>query len=157
MARMRNQIARTTVVMSLLVPLTATICVASAPPAHAVGCWGDWCSGKDPQATGCAADAYTIAAANYNTASLQLRWSPTCKTNWARLVVYPMGWSVFNYGSLWAIQSTGYTQSTNTSMVSRNASAVTFWTPMIYSPRLCVKAVFYNQFKSYDSVQTRCL
>lgn len=60
-------------------------------PAHAVTCYGDYCSGKDPAATGCDSGAVTTKVYNTSIASLQVRWSPTCKTNWTRLIVYPTG------------------------------------------------------------------
>jgi hypothetical protein len=129
--------------------------MTTSSSASAVSCYGDYCSGKNPNSTGCANDAYTVTSFNYATASLQLRWSPTCRTNWARLVVYPPGVRIFNYGSLWAIQDTGYNQSVNTLSVSGYSSA-TFYTAMIYSPVHCVKAVFYNAYHTYDSVQTGC-
>jgi hypothetical protein len=128
---------------------------ASASPS--VSCYGDYCSGRDPVQTGCANDAYTVTSYNDAYASLQLRWSPTCKTNWARLVVYPTGnWSAFNYGLLVAHQDTGYEQSTDTPIVTGTTTSTTFWTPMIYSPVHCVKAVFYNAYHTYDEIQTGC-
>lgn len=30
--------------------------LATPPAAHAVGCYGDWCSGQDADATGCSAE-----------------------------------------------------------------------------------------------------
>jgi hypothetical protein len=151
----KRKLTNTVAVLVLAVGFFAGVSLTSAPIASAVTCYGDYCSGRDPNATGCGSDAYTVTAKNYAEASLQLRWSPTCKTNWARLVVYPPGVRVFNYGSLWAIQDTGYNQSTNTPSVSGYSSA-TFWTPMIYSPSHCVKAVFYNQYHVYDKVETGC-
>jgi len=128
-----------------------------APSANAaqasVGCWGDYCSGRDPMQTGCGNDAYTVAAHNEQYASLQIRWSPTCKTNWARLVVYPTGRHTFIYGSLFAHQDTGYEQSTTTPF----SNGGTYWTPMIYSPTHCVKAIFYPQFHTYEKVETICV
>jgi hypothetical protein len=122
-----------------------------------VSCYGDYCSGQDPSATHCGDDAYTVTAYNDSYASLQLRWSPTCKTNWARLVVYPTGTShAFTYGSLFAHQDTGYEQSTNTPIVTGTTTSTTFWTPMIYSPTHCVKAVFYAQYHVYEKTETGC-
>ena len=81
--------------------------LATASPASAVTCYGDYCSGKQPDQTGCAAGAVTVDAVDFRGGRLELRWSPTCKTNWARLQVYPGG---FAY-TLAAVQDTGYTQS----------------------------------------------
>lgn len=157
----RTQARRTgsALVRLLLLFALATIGIVpfSGTASASVGCYGDYCSGLDPQQTGCANDAYTVASYNEAAASLQLRWSPTCKTNWARLVVYPTGNShAFNYGALVAHQDTGYEQSTSTPIVTGTTSSTTFWTPMIYSPVHCVKAEFFNQFHTYDEVETGC-
>jgi Protein of unknown function (DUF2690) len=116
-----------------------------APPAHAgVGCWGDWCSGRDPQATGCSADAYTVAAVDVTGARLELRWSPTCKTNWARYIQYPRGWFMGNIPlELRAVQDTGYTQ--RLSYGVNGTGTGTTWTPMIYSPVHLVRAQMVYQ------------
>ncbi|GLL05094.1 DUF2690 domain-containing protein [Dactylosporangium matsuzakiense] len=57
--------------------------VAAGSPALAVTCYGDYCSGQDPESSGCSADATTTASARiWGTESyIELRWSPTCKTN----------------------------------------------------------------------------
>jgi len=114
--------------------------IAVATPAHAsVGCWGDWCSGRDPQATGCAADAYTVAWVDVTGARLELRWSPTCKTNWGRYQQYPRGWFMGNVPlELRAVQNTGYTQ--RLSYGVNGTPTGTTWTPMIYSPVRLVRA-----------------
>lgn len=143
-----------------LVPIVAVLSpvllpAASAAPTSApvdVTCWGDYCSGQDPAGTGCANDAYTVASFNDDYMSLQVRWSPTCQTNWARLVVYATN-CCFTYGSLYARQSTGYEQSTTTPL----STGGTYWTPMIYSPSHCVKAIFYPQFKTWNKVETTCV
>ncbi|MFZ4700006.1 MAG: DUF2690 domain-containing protein [Candidatus Methylumidiphilus sp.] len=60
-------------------------------PAQAVTCLGTSCENKDPRDTGCAADSKTITAASavaedaFNKVIVQLRYSPTCKTNWTRI------------------------------------------------------------------------
>ena len=107
--------------------------LATASPASAVTCYGDYCSGKQPDQTGCAAGAVTVDAVDFRGGRLELRWSPTCKTNWARLQVYPGG---FAY-TLSAVQDTGYTQSVQW---PAGAGQGTYWTPMIYSPVRLVQA-----------------
>ena len=124
----------------------------SAHAMPAVSCYGDYCSGQDPSATGCAADAYTVTSYNDSVGSLQLRWSPTCKTNWTRLVVYPTGHAIFMGGSLWAIQDTGYSQEYN---VPTNSGG-TFWTAMIYSPSHCVKSAYYGNYNIMNGAVTGC-
>jgi hypothetical protein len=51
--------------------------------------------GSDPSATGCASDAYTArsaygAAAGANRLLVELRYSPRCKTAWARMTTMNM-------------------------------------------------------------------
>ncbi len=95
-----------------------------------VGCYGDYCTGQDPEDTGCSADAVTVAYTPYRYGILELRWSNTCKTNWARIN------SSFT-GSLEAQQ----TQQTTGHKQYFSRSNVSFaWTKMIYSPTLCVRA-----------------
>lgn len=121
------------------------IIVLSAPKASAVTCYGDNCSGKDPQSSGCANDAYTATAANTASFSLQVRYSPTCKTNWTRLVMYTPGpIKCSRNGMMKAIQDTGYTQQAYFESYCANIS-ITRWTPMIYSPVRLVKGTFTDQ------------
>lgn len=124
----------------LLVLGTLVVIMFSAPTAHAaVGCYGDYCSGKDPQATGCANDATTFSVRDLGWASLSLRWSPTCKTEWARLYVYPT--RTLGPGYVIAQQSTGYYQTGPIyAIASWTPQTETVWSPMIYSPVKCVKA-----------------
>jgi hypothetical protein len=117
-----------------IVGLVLGIQVAVPQVAQAsVSCYGDYCSGKDPQATGCAADAYTFASRfDSNTGALvELRWSPTCKTEWARAN------SPLSGGWIKAVQSTGYTQWGTIWNGSYS------WSRQIYSPSKCVYAQAY--------------
>ena len=50
-----------------------------------VTCSGDGCDGLNPVSTGCAADAYTVQTAVFSNSYVELRYSPTCKTNWGRV------------------------------------------------------------------------
>lgn len=125
-----------------------------AQPAQAVTCYGDYCSGLLPEQTGCDADAYTATVNNYATGSLQVRYSPTCKTNWARIVVYATGVGCAAYGDLYAVQDTGYQQWANVPATCNTYSSTTYWTPMIYSPVHLVRGVFYNFGRSWDTVVT---
>jgi hypothetical protein len=102
--------------------------IVAAPAAMAASCYGDYCSGRLPEQTGCAADAVTVSATNFSGGRLELRWSPTCKTNWARLQIYSGG---FAY-TLSAVQDTGYAQ--NVQWPAGTPGPGTYWTPMIYSP-----------------------
>lgn len=113
--------------------------LVSTHTAMAVTCYGDYCSGQDPMATGCASDAITVASADLGWGELTLRWSPTCQTNWARMYVYPT--RTLGPGYVSAVQSTGYTQTGPIYVIiSGSPQSETTWSPMIYSPVKCVKA-----------------
>ncbi|WP_353944268.1 DUF2690 domain-containing protein [Streptomyces sp. HUAS MG91] len=68
----------------------------SAPPLPAgVQCVGDGCTGKDPEAMGCGGDlADSPAKAPLGTASVEVRYSKTCKAAWARIQLAAPGDSV---------------------------------------------------------------
>ena len=56
-----------------------------------VTCSGNGCNGLDPISTGCARDAITVMPSNggtvsFRTGTIQLRYSPTCGTNWGRVL-----------------------------------------------------------------------
>lgn len=119
--------------LTLISSVLALTAVSTVPAAAAVGCYGDYCSGKDPGATGCANDAVTVSATDFRGGRLELRWSRTCQTEWARLQIYPGG---FAY-TLSAVQDTGYTQS---KQWPSGTGQGTYWTNQIYSPVRRVQA-----------------
>ncbi len=49
-----------------------------------VTCSGNGCNGKSPATTGCETGAYTVQTAVFSNSYVELRYSPTCGTNWAR-------------------------------------------------------------------------
>ena len=129
---LRTRVLRLVVVLSLAI---GGILVGSVNSAWAAGCYGDYCSGRDPVQMGCSSDAYTTVSKDIPGAQLQIRWSPSCKTNWSRLVVYPTGLGCIGGGNLVARQDTGYTQSSWLgAYICYISSTTTYWTPMIYSP-----------------------
>lgn len=128
-------------VVSGLVAAAATSLMITASPAHAVTCYGDYCSGLDPQASGCYADAYSVASSSNAGVTVQLMWSPTCQTNWARVNTSAPAW-------IKAVQSGGYTQ---WGTYSGGGYA---WSRQIYSPSLCVTASV--QLNSGAQVWTSC-
>jgi len=133
-------------VLCLLTVGTGSVVASTA--AHAASCYGDYCSGQDPQAAGCSSDAYTVVSARIpgTYTYIELRWSPSCKTNWARV---PASWGTSYPSSLEAVQcSTGYTQR---GVVA--SSSDYSWTRMIYSPVLLVRADWIG---SPGSVGTSC-
>lgn len=118
------------------------------------GCYGDYCSGKDPHKTGCSSGAQTLASKDLSGARLELRWSSRCKTEWARWIQYPLGLKSDLPTQLVARQDTGYTQSatydvngvpTDRAASSKSGGITISWTPMIYSPVHLVRAVAYVQ------------
>jgi hypothetical protein len=135
-----SRVVRVVVGASLLFGSGAVVLATAAPAEASVSCYGDYCSGRDPQATGCANDAVTFAVANLSYGTLQLRWSPTCKTEWARLYVYPT--RTLAPGWVTATQpSTGYTVSGGINAISSwSPQTETVSSPMVYSPVRCVKA-----------------
>jgi hypothetical protein len=86
-----NRLGQLSTAVSIL--LTAPILPAiTAAPAHAATCSGYGCDQQDPVNNGCNNGAYTVTSAPivYNGTSygtVDLRWSPTCQTNWARVTV----------------------------------------------------------------------
>ena len=65
---------------------------ARATNAHAtrgshpqVTCSGEGCDGQNPATAGCGADAYTVQTAVFSNSYVELRYSPTCGTNWGRV------------------------------------------------------------------------
>ncbi|PRW63193.1 DUF2690 domain-containing protein [Actinopolyspora mortivallis] len=57
-----------------------------AGSASAASCYGGSCTGKDPRATGCSADARTIDRVIANGRQWQLRYSPSCDATWGRML-----------------------------------------------------------------------
>lgn len=117
----------------------------------AAGCYGDYCSGKDPSTTGvggvpCANDAVTVARTEVyvdyiqagvdpatrtdDVGFVELRWSKHCQTNWARFTA-----NISSYvNRVVATQDTGYQQNYQTSGYWNGTNPGVFWTDMIYSP-----------------------
>lgn len=125
--------------LSAATPLTQVTSVsAEAQPT----CYGDYCSGQDPVASGCAEGAVTLDShvQELGGGIVELRYSPKCGTNWAKWTQYPTGWCL-NCGivDLRAVQDTGYTQAIDLTNKTIN-DGESVWTPMIYSPVKKVKA-----------------
>lgn len=70
------------------------LAMSTAGPAMAVTCVGYGCDGQDPNVSGCSSGANTTSYAylrdpNNNVVGLlELRYSPTCGTNWGRVTSY---------------------------------------------------------------------
>lgn len=59
---------------------------ATVPNRPLVSCSGNGCNGLNPATTGCSADAYTVQTAVFSNSFVELRYSPTCGTNWGRVI-----------------------------------------------------------------------
>ncbi len=92
----------------------------------AATCSGHGCDYLDPIATGCAnGSEYTVYTANISGGRVELRWSPVCQTNWAR-VTSTIGATCL-YGAVQR-QSDGATASYSL------CGTTSLYTDMLYSP-----------------------
>lgn len=121
-------------------PLAAAAATSatSAVPAKAAQatCSNQGCNGKDPQATGCST---TFQARSIRTAAIwshgkqvgwvELRWSPFCGNNWAR-VISQVGTANL---SATATRADG-------AKMSASGTGTVLWTRMIFGRDLCVSA-----------------
>ncbi|MFE7590761.1 DUF2690 domain-containing protein [Kitasatospora sp. NPDC057512] len=58
---------------------------SAATPQVTAGCYASSCSGRDPIQMGCNADAYTVESVSSAYGTIELRYSSSCKANWARI------------------------------------------------------------------------
>ncbi|MGW7446643.1 DUF2690 domain-containing protein [Kitasatospora sp. NPDC054795] len=77
------------------------------------GCYGSSCNGLDPVDMGCSPDAYTVESVASTLGTIELRYSPSCRANWARISGASNGQEFYVYNEsrvVWwhAIGSTGY-------------------------------------------------
>jgi len=89
---MRHRLIRLGISVTVLLGSIATISTLAIAPASAATCSGYGCDSQDPVATGCSSGSYTVKSAPvaYNGVqygTVELRWSPTCQTNWSRLTI----------------------------------------------------------------------
>lgn len=98
-----------------------------------VTCSGNGCNGLDPEKTGCAADAYTLKVSggteSFRTGSVELRYSPRCGTNWARV-----------FSAIGSTQLTVSIRRTNDGLFYfAVGSGTRLWSPMVYAPNVKAK------------------
>lgn len=107
-----------------------------------VTCSGNGCNGLDPEQTGCAVGAYTVKVSggtvSFQTGSVELRYSPTCKTNWARV-----------FSTVGNVRLTASIRRTNDGLFYfAVGSGTRLWSPMVYAPNVkakgCGSAVNYG-------------
>src|SRR4051812_35862654 len=86
-SQVKERLARLGAAATLVTGLTAGVGALHPAPALAVTCSGTGCTYQDPEASGCSADAVTVASYQLPAVQqrLDLRWSPRCQTNWARM------------------------------------------------------------------------
>ena len=88
-SRLATLLLASALAAGLLIPAMSTEALATTHAATAPAaapCSGFGCDGQDPNADGCANGAQVVYSAVTSYGTLQLRWSPTCKTNWGRLI-----------------------------------------------------------------------
>ncbi|MFD8974185.1 MULTISPECIES: DUF2690 domain-containing protein [Streptomyces] len=68
---------------SALAMAASSLLLASSPASAATSCYASSCEGLDPATTICQNDARTVAE-TYFPGGIELRYSPTCRTAWAR-------------------------------------------------------------------------
>ncbi|ACU74110.1 hypothetical protein Caci_5251 [Catenulispora acidiphila DSM 44928] len=118
-------------------PLAASAATATHLPAHTpASCSNQGCNGKDPAATGCST---TFQARTIRTAPImshgkqvgwvELRWSPFCGNNWARVI------STTGPATLAATATRA-----DHAKTSATGKGTALWTPMIFGRDLCVSA-----------------
>lgn len=74
--------------------------------AAAASCYGSGCNGVNPQGTACQQSAYRVFGYGYPVgmaSSIELWYSPSCKANWARLIVNKSTYSGLGVG-VWLLQ-----------------------------------------------------
>lgn len=141
----------------LAAALVISASLAATPAQAADGCYGDYCSGRDPSTTGvgnvpCANDAKSVMHADLEVyrpdypgavtgswvkvGDLDLRWSPWCQTNWARASMIADTTMI----AVSVTQSTGYTMRRQTNGWWGGSSPGVYWTNMIYSPVAACRA-----------------
>ena len=145
---------------AILFAILAGLGLVAPSIAHAdTSCYGDYCSGKDANATGCAKDAVTIAsAAIYNSAVgitvgpfnagngsneagiVELRWSKKCGTKWAKINTSKTTGII----SVVVTQDTGYEQRRNITGHWQSTAATVAYTNMVYSPERRCRAYVYG-------------
>ncbi|NUP47714.1 MAG: DUF2690 domain-containing protein [Catenulispora sp.] len=118
-------------------PVVAYADCTHSPAKPPASCSDRGCNGKDPQSTGC---SVTFQARSIRTTpimsngkqigTVELRWSPFCGNNWARVTAV---------GSATATLSATATRHDGAKMTAGGKGTV-LWTPMIFGRDLCVAA-----------------
>ena len=103
------------------------------PLVHHVTCFGNGCNGLDPIATGCASDAITVpvdgGTVSFRTGTIELRYSPTCGTNWGRVT-----------SSVGNAQLTVSIRRKDGLFYLTVGNGTLLWSQMVYAPNVKAKA-----------------
>jgi hypothetical protein len=102
-------------------------------------CTGAGCNGLDPSTTPCASGATTVATkpiyrnnTNIQIGYVELRWSSTCGTNWARVTRTDGAYAEGMYATVTRADGLSYTDF--------HTGYTTIWSRMVYAPNACAKA-----------------
>jgi hypothetical protein len=122
---------------------------SAAPVGIAATCSGYGCDYQDPAVTGCSAGSNNTASAavtyggvSYGT--VELRWSPTCQTNWSRLTINAGGSNPNGYWrGVYAYRQSPYA---GTYFDYYGAGSPVYGN-MLYAPG-CAKAIAYLQISA---------
>jgi hypothetical protein len=139
MNTIRRPVRAATISVLLAFLSVAASLIASPVSAYAVGCFGLGCDGKDPQAMGCN-DSRVYTTRTYQNrnvytgawvATTELRWSPTCQTNWVRVTsrVGVVGMSAYA------------DRTSDVRQVWMSGTYQIGWTDMLYAPTTTVCGV----------------
>lgn len=108
-------------------------------------CSGTGCNGLDPYKTSCRKDAKTVAKIYGQGVKLELRWSPSCQSNWARATAEKsVAHIVYVQAPAWPWSGRSETQDTGEGLVR--------WSNMWYAPGSKIQACWEPCFECYHEV-----
>jgi Protein of unknown function (DUF2690) len=167
---LRTRRARRLAVAGTLAALAFSLLAAVLPQsASAATCYGTGCQNRDPQLTGCSAGAYTLNSATIYeplvhdegfgdyaaVGRVDLRFSPTCGTKWARITTYVTD----GFGNPFHVYVEARYMATGTRYIEYGYYYVA-WTNMMFAPqlgspgqRVCVWGMINIYGSSYQSAQ----
>lgn len=106
-----------------------------------ISCSGNGCNGVDPNTTPCASDAVSVAGATRSIfrngtsiviGQVELRWSASCGTNWARVSRTDGAFAEGMYATI--------TRSDGVSYTDFHTGFSSIWSRMVYAPTVCAAA-----------------
>ena len=119
-------------------------------------CFQNGCNGLDPATTPCASDAVTVqtksiyankAGQSTNVGYVQLRWSGSCQTNWARVTRTD--------GFYLEGMNARVTRNDGRSYLASRMGETTIWSPMVYAPNpYCARAYGLIDLSSVSGMAT---